>query len=90
MRWKKTLLFLLFLLAGIALGTLLSELVAKVDFLSWLNAGEEIGVGYPHPITVDLSVVTFSFGFSININIIKILSIILFLWLYKYFARGIN
>lgn len=90
MKWKKTLLFLLFLLAGITLGTLLSELVSRVSFLAWLNAGQEIGVGYPTPISIDLSVVKVSFGFSISINIIKILSIILFLWLYKHFSKGLN
>ena len=89
MKWKKTLVFILFLLTGVILGTLLTELVSKVSFLSWLGIGREIGVGYPTPISIDLAVVKLSFGFSVDINIVKMLCIILCLWLYKYFSKGL-
>lgn len=89
MKWKKTLVFILFLLTGIILGTLLSELVARVSFLSWLCIGREIGVGHPVPISIDLAVVKLSFGFAVDVNIIKMLCIIFCLWLYKYFSKGL-
>lgn len=89
MKWNKTLVFILFLLTGITLGMLLSEVVSHVSFLSWLCYGEEIGVGYPNPIVIDISVLKLSFGFSININIIKMACIIFCLWLYKKFAKGL-
>lgn len=89
MKWKKTIVFILFFLAGITLGTLLSNVVGKVSYLSWLNIGQEVGIGYPHPLTLDLSVIKLSFGFSVNINIIKMLCIILCLWLYKKFSKGL-
>ncbi len=89
MKWKRTLVFILFFLAGIILGALLTQLCGKVSFLNWLCLGQNIGVGYPSPITVDLSVVKLSFGFGVDINIIKMISIIFCLWLYKVFSKGI-
>lgn len=89
MKWKKTFIFLLFFLTGITLGALLTELFKTVPYLSWLNFGQQIGIGYPNPIVLDLSVIKLSFGFSIDINIIKMVCIILGLWLYKKFSKGI-
>lgn len=89
MKWNKALVFILFLLTGITLGVLLTEVFSNVSFLSWLSYGQEIGVGFPNPIVIDISVLKLSFGFSININIIKMLCIIFCLWLYKKFAKGL-
>lgn len=89
MKWKRTLVFILFLIAGITLGMLLTELCSRVGFLNWLCLGQTVGVGYPSPILVDLSVVKLSFGIGVDINIIKMLSIIFCLWLYQIFAKGI-
>ena len=50
MKWKKTLIFILFLLTGIVLGTLLTSLCSSVSFLNWLTIGEQIGIGVPNPI----------------------------------------
>lgn len=89
MKWNKALVFILFLLTGITLGVLLTEVFSNVSFLNWLSYGQEIGVGFPNPIVIDISVLKLSFGFSININIIKMLCIIFCLWLYKKFAKGL-
>ena len=89
MKWKKTLIFVLFLLAGIVLGTLLTSLCASVSFLSWLTAGVQIGVGVPEPILLDIAVFQLSFVFAIDINIIKIVCILACIWLYKIFSKGI-
>lgn len=89
MKWNKALVFILFLLTGITLGVLLTEVFSNVSFLSWLSYGQEIGAGFPNPIVIDISVLKLSFGFSININIIKMLCIIFCLWLYKKFAKGL-
>lgn len=89
MHWRKTFVFMLFLLTGIALGTLLSELTSQFAFLNWLNIGQSVGIGFPEPLTLDLSVIKVAFGFSININIIKMISIIFCLWMYKRFAKGL-
>ena len=88
-KWKKTLVFILFFLTGITLGSLLSGLLGNVSFLTWLTYGQEIGVGIPNPIVVDLSVVKIAFGIGFNINIIKMLCILFCLWLYKIFSKGL-
>lgn len=62
MKWKKTLIFILFLLTGIVLGTLLTSLCSSVSFLNWLTIGEQIGIGVPNPIVLDIGVMTLSFG----------------------------
>lgn len=89
MKWKKTLIFILFLLTGIVLGTLLTSLCSSVSFLNWLITGEQIGIGVPNPIVLDIGVMTLSFGFAVNINIVKMLCILLCLWLYKIFSKEI-
>lgn len=89
MKWKKTLIFILFLLTGIVLGTLLTPLCSSVSFLNWLTIGEQIGIGVPNPIVLDIGVMTLSFGFAVNINIVKMLCILLCLWLYKIFSKEI-
>ena len=89
MKAKKTLIFLLFFLGGIILGSLLTTLCSKVSFLSWLTFGDSVGFGYPNPVTLDLIVIKLSFGFEISVNLIKLLSIVLCLWLYKKFAKGV-
>ena len=89
MKWKKTFVFILFLLTGITLGALLSSIFGNIPFLSWLNFGQQIGIGVPNPLTLDLSVIKLSFGFSIDINVIKMICIIFCIWLYKNFSKGI-
>lgn len=89
MKLKRTMIFLLFFLAGIILGSLLTGICENVSFLKWLTFGDSVGFGYPSPVTLDLIVIRLSFGFEISVNIIKMLSIILSLWLYKKFAKGI-
>lgn len=89
MKWKKALIFILFLLTGIVLGTLLTSLCSSVSFLNWLTIGEQIGIGVPNPIVLDIGVMTLSFGFAVNINIVKMLCILLCLWLYKIFSKEI-
>ncbi len=89
MKWKKSFVFLLFFLTGITLGALLSQVTKNVSYLSWLNYGQQIGVGVPTPVTLDLSVIKLSFGFAIDINIIKMVCIIFCLWLYKKFSKGL-
>lgn len=88
-RWRRTIVFVLFFLTGITLGTLLSNLFAGIPILSWLTYGQSIGVGIPNPVMIDLSVFQFAFGIGFDINIIKMLCILLCLWLYKLFAKGL-
>lgn len=89
MQFKKTLVFLLFLFMGIFLGTVLTEIASKVEFLSFLTWGKTIGVGTPHPVVVDLSVFTLTFGFTFQLNLAILISIIGCLLLYQKVGKGI-
>lgn len=86
---KKTLLFLLFLLSGIILGTIITNLVQDVSFLNWLCWGDSIGVGYPNPVSIDLAILKLNFGFVLEVNIAKLLCIIGSILLYAKVARKI-
>ena len=89
MKWRKTLIFVLFLLTGIVLGTLLTTVCSNIPFLSWLTIGETVGIGVPDPLILDIGVATLCFGFSVSINFIKMICIILCLWFYKIFSKGL-
>ncbi len=86
---KKTLLFLLFLLSGIILGTIITNLAQDVSFLKWLCWGDSIGVGYPNPVSIDLAIVKLNFGFVLEVNIAKLLCIISSILIYAKVARKI-
>ena len=69
MNVKKGIIFAVFLMGGILLGSVLTQVAEHVSWLSWLTWGKSIGIGVPNPCVVDLSVITFSFGFSLQMNL---------------------
>ena len=76
MKFKNRLVFTMFLLMGLLLGSVLTEIAQKVSFLNFLTWGKSIGIGVPNPITIDLSVFSFSFGFSLQMNLALLFCII--------------
>lgn len=89
MKLKKTLVFILFLLMGIFLGSVLTEIAAKVDFLSFLTWGKSIGIGSPNPVVIDLAIMTVTFGFTFQINLAILICVIGCLILYQKVGKGI-
>ena len=73
---KKTLIFLMFLLAGLIMGTVLTKIASQVNFLSWLCWGDAIGFGYPESVTLDLSVIKLNLGIYVELNVARLLCII--------------
>lgn len=88
MNWKRTLLLILFFLAGVITGTVIGELASHVSWLEWLAWGKAIGVGDPNPVVLDLAVIKLAFGFSVKINFSQIICVIVSLLLYKKFSKG--
>ncbi|MDO5601834.1 MAG: DUF4321 domain-containing protein [Oscillospiraceae bacterium] len=78
-KWKKNLLFLFYLLAGIILGAVLARLCAGVPFLSWLSYGESVGISAG---SIDLAILDVTFGFSLSINVAQIITVGVAMWLY--------
>lgn len=89
MGFKKGLIFTLFLLLGILLGSVLTEVAQSVSFLRFFIIGTSIGVGTPTPLTIDLSIIKLQFGFSINVNVAVVLCIIGSLFVYHKVGKNI-
>lgn len=87
--FKKTVAFLVFLLAGIVLGTILGRLCEGVSFLSWLAYSMSVGLDTASPLVLDLIVFKLAFGFSLTVNTAQIICIIASLLIYNKTCKGI-
>ncbi len=74
---KKTITFLIFLLAGIVLGTVAAGLCAKVPFLEWLARDMSVGLDTASPLVLDLIIFKLAFGFTLKVNAAQIICIII-------------
>lgn len=77
---------LIFLLVGIVLGGFLGYLAKDVSWLSWLNFGQEFGLGSPDGTgitSLDLGVLILSFGLRIKITIASIIGMIISMVIYR-------
>jgi len=83
MKWKRSLLFCFFLLAGIVLGGMIADLCAHVPFLSWLSYSRWIGFSPENPLVIDLSVLKLTFGFSMGVSVAQVITISLAIFLYN-------
>ena len=72
---SKTLFFILMLLSGIVIGTLVGNITADIEFLSWLSYG--INFGLQTPVNLELGVLSLTFGISINLTISCVIFIII-------------
>lgn len=78
-------LFLL-ILAGVVLGGFFGYLARDVAFLSWLNYGQEFGIGSADTsgiIRLNLGVMSISFGLTIKITIASIIGVITAIIIYR-------
>lgn len=86
MKSKNLLLMLFFVLAGVVLASLVSELVAGVSWLEWLTRGAQVSIGNLSGNSLPLfnfSIIKLNFGLEMNINVIHIIFITASLILYK-------
>lgn len=77
---------LLLILAGVVLGGFLGFLTKDISFLSWLNYGQEFGIGGTNQseiIRLNLGIMVISFGLSIKITIAGIIGVILAIIIYR-------
>lgn len=86
MKSKNLLLMLFFVLAGVVLASLVSELVTGVPWLEWLTRGAQISIGNlsgNNSPLLNFSIIKLNFGLEMNINVIHIIFITASLILYK-------
>ena len=86
MKWKRNLVLIFLLLAGVVMGSLLATVTAKVPFLGWLSYGSSVGISTAEPMLLDLAVLQVAFGFQFQINVAQIICIILAFLMYKGLA----
>lgn len=87
MLMKKTMIFLLFLLAGLIVGTVLTRVAEQVGFLGWLCWGDSIGFGYPEAVTLDLSVIQLNLGMHLELNVARLICLIGTMAAYLHWGR---
>ena len=83
MKWKRNLVLIFMLLAGVIVGSLIAGSAAKVPYLGWLSYGNSIGIPVNDPMVLDLAVLQLAFGFQFEVNVAQIICIILAICMYK-------
>lgn len=83
---KNGIVFTLLLLAGVVIGGFLGYLTRDISWLSWLNYGQEFGLGSPDgsgALQLNIGVIIFTFGLSIKISIASIIGVIISMFIYS-------
>ena len=78
---KNIWILIIFILCGIVIGSLIGELVSRVDALWWFGYGNTFGL--TSPLTLDMGVVVLTFALSFKINIASIIGIAIALFIYR-------
>ncbi len=77
---------LLLVLAGVVLGGFIGYLTQDISGLSWLNYGQEFGIGGSNGagvIRLNLGIMIINFGLTIKITIAGIIGVILAIIIYR-------
>lgn len=81
MKSRSSWICILFILAGLVIGSLIGNLASNVDFLWWLSYGQEFGLS--EPLVLDLQVVKLTFAVTFKINIASIIGVIISMFIYR-------
>ena len=81
MKSRSSWICILFILAGLVIGSLIGNLASNVDFLWWLSYGQEFGL--TDPLVLDLQVVKLTFAITFKINIASIIGVIISMFIYR-------
>ena len=83
---KNGVVFTLLLLAGVVIGGFLGYLTRDISWLSWLNYGQDFGLGSPDgsgALQLNIGVIILTFGLSIKISIASIIGVIISMFIYS-------
>ncbi len=80
-REKNIWILILFILAGLVIGGLLGNLAGRVEWLWWLDFGEQFGIS--DPLTLDLGVLTITFACMVKLNIASIIGVFIAIFVYR-------
>lgn len=83
-KYKNGWMLLLFILIGVVIGGLISELTSGIGALSWLSYGGTFGINSSgNPLVLDLGILIVTFALQIKITIASIIGVILAIIIYK-------
>lgn len=82
-QFKKDLMFVFYLVAGIVLGALLAHVCTGASFLSWLAYYVSFGIDEANPLVLDLAVLKLTFGLRVGVYVAQIFTIGLALFIYN-------
>ena len=78
-------LLLLFIMIGIVIGGLISEVTAGVSGLSWLSYGNTFGINSNgNPLVLDLGILVITFALQIKITVASIIGVIAAIVIYRF------
>ncbi len=85
---QKTIMFFIFLLGSIVIGSLVAYLTKDIAFLSWLSYGKTFGINNANPTTIDMGVLQLTFGVGIELNVAVIIFITIGMLIYgRFYGR---
>ena len=84
-KYKNGWLLLLFIMIGIVIGGLISEVTAGVSGLSWLSYGNTVGINSNgNPLVLDLGILVITFALQIKITVASIIGVIAAIVIYRF------
>ena len=84
-KYKNGWLLLLFIMIGIVIGGLISEVTAGVSGLSWLSYGNTFGINSNgNPLVLDLGILVTTFALQIKITVASIIGVIAAIVIYRF------
>lgn len=84
-KYKNGWLLLLFIMIGIVIGGLISEVTAGVSGLSWLSYGNTFGINSNgNPLVLDLGILVITFALQIKITVSSIIGVIAAIVIYRF------
>lgn len=84
-KYKNGWLLLLFIMIGIVIGGLISEVTAEVSGLSWLSYGNTFGINSnSNPLVLDLGILVITFALQIKITVASIIGVIAAIVIYRF------
>ena len=84
-KYKNGWLLLLFIMIGIVIGGLISEVTAGVSGLSWLSYGNTFGINSNgNPLFLDLGILVITFALQIKITVASIIGVIAAIVIYRF------
>lgn len=84
-KYKNGWLLLLFIMIGIVIGGLISEVTAGVSGLSWLSYGNTFGINSNgNPLVLDLGILVITFALQIKITVASSIGVIAAIVIYRF------